>query len=536
MQKDRSNINFKKNNKHRSDKTKQSKGNKSFGDQQSSTKDKGPQNKNAQTKRTNNKYKNTYNTSGGPSSKQGENSKPAHSQVRIGQEITLTIRRLGINGEGVGYFKKQVVFVDGALPEEVVICTITDIAPKFATAKLKKIRTASSDRVLPPCPIYSSCGGCQLQHLSYEGQLKEKKDQVIQAFERYTSYTGETLPIKDTVGMEDPWGYRNKGQLQVGKVGDQVIAGLYKQGSHELIDLSECAVQHPKTNEVIQKTKEILQKLNIPVYNERKRTGVIRTIVTRIGFETGQLQLVLVTRTKEIPNLQELLLDLRFALPEVKSIVQNINSSKTSTIFGDETIMLWGEERIEEQLGDLAFSLSPRAFFQLNPIQTKKLYNKVKEYAQLSGSEIVVDAYCGVGTIGLWLADGAKEIRGMDVIPEAIEDARENALKSGVENALYEVGKAETWLPRWVKEGYAPDVIVVDPPRTGCDDQLLKAIIQVKPKRLVYVSCNPSTLAKDCKQLLAAGFELKEVTPYDMFPHTSHVESVILMERRGEPK
>lgn len=464
-------------------------------------------------------------------SKQG---KPSHSQVSVGQEITLTIRRLGINGEGIGYFKKQVVFVDGALPGEVVICDIVSIEPKFATARLKKIRQASPDRVQPPCPVYSSCGGCQLQHLAYEAQLREKKYQVIQAFERYTSYTSETLPIKDTVGMDNPWGYRNKGQLQVGKAGNQVIAGLYKQGSHELIDLSECAVQHPKTNEVIQKTKAILQKLNIPIYNERKRTGVVRTIVTRIGFETGQLQLVLVTRTREIPHLRELLLELRFALPEVKSIVQNVNSAKTSTIFGEETIILWGEERIEEELGELAFSLSPRAFFQLNPIQTKKLYDQVKEYAQLTGEEIVVDAYCGVGTIGLWLADGAKEIRGMDIIPEAIIDARENARKSGVENAIYEVGKAETWLPRWINEGYAPDVIVVDPPRTGCDDQLLRAIIQAKPKRLVYVSCNPSTLAKDCKQLLEAGFELKEVKPFDMFPHTSHVECVVLMSRVEE--
>ncbi|WP_202080950.1 23S rRNA (uracil(1939)-C(5))-methyltransferase RlmD [Caldalkalibacillus salinus] len=448
------------------------------------------------------------------------------SQARIGQEVTITIKRLGINGEGVGYFKKQVVFIDGALPGEVVIATITSIERNYAKAEIKKVREPSPERVKPPCPIYSECGGCQLQHLSYKGQLQEKKDQVIQAFERYTTFTAETLPIADTIGMDNPWGYRNKGQLQVGTAGNDVIAGLYKQGSHELVDLSECAVQHPKTNEVIQKTKDILQKLDIPIYNERKRRGVIRTIVTRIGFETGQLQLVLVTRTKEIPRLKELLLDIRFNCPEVKSVIQNINPSKTSAVFGDETVLLWGDERIEEELGELAFSLSPRAFFQLNPQQTVKLYDKVKAYAALTGEEIVVDAYCGVGTIGLWLADQAKEIRGMDVIPEAIMDARENARKSGVENAIYDIGKAETWLPKWVNEGYRPDVVIVDPPRTGCDDKLLQTIIKVRPQRLVYVSCNPSTLAKDCQQLFKAGFELQALQPVDMFPHTSHVEVV----------
>jgi 23S rRNA (uracil-5-)-methyltransferase RumA len=451
------------------------------------------------------------------------------SQASVGQEVTLTIRRLGINGEGVGYFKKQVVFVDGALPGEVVIAKVERVDPKYATAKIKKIRTKSPDRVQPPCSLYDKCGGCQLQHLSYEGQLREKKDQVIQSFERYTSYTAATLPIRETIGMEDPWSYRNKGQLQVGKAGDEVIAGLYEQGTHNLIDLTECAVQHPKTNEVIHTTKEIIKELEIPIYNERKRTGVIRTIVTRIGFETGQLQLVLVTNTPTIPKLRELLLEIRHRLPEVKSIVHNLNSAKTSTIFGEETNLLWGEERIEESLGDLSFSLSPRAFFQLNPKQTVKLYNKVKEYAGLSGQEIVVDAYCGVGTIGLWLAKDAKEIRGMDIIPEAIIDARENAQRSRVTNAIFEIGKAEVWLPKWVNEGYAPDVVIVDPPRTGCDPKLLETIIKVKPKRLIYVSCNPSTLAKDCKVLLDKGFKLEELQPVDMFPHTSHVECISSM-------
>jgi 23S rRNA (uracil-5-)-methyltransferase RumA len=465
------------------------------------------------------------------SSRQQNPVRKGNAQVRVGQTLTLTIKRLGINGEGIGYFKKQVVFVDGALPDEVVVAKVTKVERNFATADLIQVRTASPDRVQPPCPIYDQCGGCQLQHLAYEAQLKQKKEHVIQAFERYTPYTAQNLPVHDTIGMEHPWAYRNKAQLQVGRRGEQVLAGLYEAGSHRLIDLTDCAVQHPETNRVVQKAKEILKQLDIPIYHERKRTGVVRTIVTRVGFETGELQLVLVTRTKEIPRLQELILELRYALPEVKSIIQNIQPHKSSVIFGEESRVLWGAERIEERLGDLSFSLSPRAFFQLNPEQTVKLYDQVKAYARLSGQEVVIDAYCGVGTIGLWLAKEARQVRGMDVIPEAIDDAKENARKSGIDNAVFEVGKAEVLVPRWKKEGLAIDVMIVDPPRTGCDPKLLQTIIDSKPQRLIYVSCNPSTLAKDCARLLEGGFAIKEVQPFDMFPHTSHVECVVLMSR-----
>ncbi|GGK27988.1 putative RNA methyltransferase YfjO [Caldalkalibacillus thermarum] len=452
-------------------------------------------------------------------------------KVKPGQEVTLTIKRLGINGEGIGYYKKQVVFVEGSLPGEVIVAKIDKVFPNYATAKLKKIRQAAPERITPPCPLYDRCGGCQLQHLDYEAQLEAKKDRVIQAFERYTHLTADTLPIKPTIGMVNPWGYRNKGQLQISTAGNQVMAGLYEPGSHRLVDLSDCMIQHPLINDVVAKVRKIIQHLNIPVYNERKRTGVIRTIMVRVGFQTEQLQLVLITRTEEIPRLKELLLEIRYHIPQLTSIWQNIHPAKSSKIFGKKFKLLWGERHIIERLGDLSFKLSPRAFFQLNPLQTIKMYDQVKAYAALTGQENVVDAYCGVGTIGLWLAREAKEVRGMDTIKEAIEDAKLNAKLNGLANAHFEVGRAETCFPRWLKQGFKPDVIVVDPPRTGCDDQLLHAIVQSQAKRLVYVSCNPSTLAKDCRVLFNAGFKLQEIQPFDLFPHTSHVECCALLMR-----
>ncbi|RBW68146.1 23S rRNA (uracil(1939)-C(5))-methyltransferase RlmD [Bacillus taeanensis] len=447
-------------------------------------------------------------------------------QLKQGQTIPVTIKRLGINGEGVGYYKRKVIFVKGALPGEEVIAEITKPSANHAEANLKKIQKKSQDRVNPPCSIYEQCGGCQLQHLSYEKQLEEKKDIVRQAFERHTNLNPNQLPLKNTIGMNEPWNYRNKSQLQAGKQDDKVIVGLYGEGSHKLIDLSDCMVQHPATNNVTDVVKGILEDLNIPIYNERKRTGVIRTVVTRVGFKTGEIQLVLVTAQKEIPKKELLLEEIKNRLPEVTSVIQNINDKKTSLIFGDESVHLHGKEKISEKLGPISFELSDRAFFQLNPAQTVKLYNAAKRAAKLTGEEKIVDAYCGVGTIGLWLAENAKEIRGMDVIPAAIEDANRNAESHNVKNYKYVVGKAEEWLPKWVKEGWKPDVIVVDPPRTGCDDMFLKTVKKVKSKRFVYVSCNPSTLAKDVQQLLKAGYKLESLQPVDMFPHTAHVEVV----------
>lgn len=454
--------------------------------------------------------------------------------VRITEKQTfpLTIKRLGINGEGVGYFKKQVVFVPGALPGEEVVVEATKVQPKFAEARIKKIRKKSEHRVAPPCPVYEECGGCQLQHLDYRQQLVEKKDIVKQSLERHTKLNVEKLDIRDTLGMENPWNYRNKSQFQVGQRDGKLLAGLYGINSHKLVDIQHCAVQHSATNKATSTVKKILQDLKVSVYNEKTRKGIVRTIVARIGVKTEELQIVLITSQRELPYKDEIVARIKQALPEVTSIVQNVNGQKTSLIFGDETRLLEGREFIQETLGELEFELSARTFFQLNPEQTVNLYNEVKEAAGLTGVEKVVDAYCGVGTIGLWLADGAEEIRGMDVIADSIEDAEKNAERHGISHATYVVGKAEQVLPKWAKEGWKPDVLVVDPPRTGLDQQLLNTILKVKPKKIVYVSCNPSTLAKDIS-VLVSKYKVGYIQPVDMFPQTSHIESVTSLILKG---
>lgn len=439
-----------------------------------------------------------------------------------GQKFPLTIKRLGINGEGIGYFKRNVVFVPGALPGEEITAQVTNIKRNFAEARILKLRKKSPHRQTPPCPIYETCGGCQLQHMTYEQQLVEKRDLVVQALERYLK--GVTVPVENTIGMEDPWYYRNKSQFQTRLKGTKVIAGLFAEGSHQLLDIEQCIVQHPDTTVITNAVKRILEELKIPIYDGKTMKGIIRTIVVRTGVETGEIQLVLITTRSKIPQKELLLEKLKKIDTNLVSIVQNINKEKTSLIFGDETITLYGKDTIHEKLGELAFDLSARAFFQLNPIQTVKLYDEIKRAADLSGKESVVDAYCGVGTIGLWLADQAGELRGMDVIHESVVDAKSNAKKLGV-TAKYVTGTAEKWLDTWSKEDFVPDVLTVDPPRTGLGDSLLKTILAVKPKRFVYTSCNPSTLAKDLQQLTKI-YRIEYIQPVDMFPQTAQVEAV----------
>ena len=442
--------------------------------------------------------------------------------IEEGQKFPLTIKRLGINGEGIGFFKRNVVFVQGALPGEEITAQVTNIKRNFAEARILKLRKPSPHRQTPPCPIYDACGGCQLQHMTYSQQLVEKRDLVIQALERYLK--GVNVKVEKTIGMEDPWYYRNKSQFQTRLKGNKVIAGLFAEGSHQLLDIEQCIVQHPNTTRITNDVKRILEDLKIPIYDGKTMKGIIRTIVVRTGVETGEIQIVLITTRSKIPQKEFLVELIKNLDPKIVSIVQNINKEKTSLIFGEETLTLYGKDTIHEKLGDLSFDLSARAFFQLNPTQTINLYNEIKRAADLTGTESVVDAYCGVGTIGLWLADQAKEIRGMDLIHESVVDAKANAKKLGF-TAKYVTGSAEKWLETWRTDGYTPDVLTVDPPRTGLGEPLIQTILKVKPKRFVYTSCNPSTLAKDLQQLTKI-YKIEYIQPVDMFPQTAQVESV----------
>ncbi|CAM5207598.1 23S rRNA m(5)U-1939 methyltransferase OS=Ureibacillus acetophenoni OX=614649 GN=SAMN05877842_11849 PE=3 SV=1 [Ureibacillus acetophenoni] len=445
--------------------------------------------------------------------------------MEVGQKFPLTIKRLGINGEGVGFFKRNVVFVKGALPGEVVTVKVTNVQKSFAEAEVLNIRTTSPYRQEPSCPVYAECGGCQLQHLTYEGQLKEKRDMVIQSLEKYVKLIADTLDVRQTIGMDDPWYYRNKSSFQVRKEGKRVYAGLYAEGTNKLLNINDCAVQHPLTSKITVGTRKILQKLNISIYDGKSLNGLVRTIVVRSGISTGETQVCLVTTRKELPHKEELIERMLKIDPSIVSITQNVNREKTSLIFGDETITLYGKETIHEKLGELAFDLSSRAFFQLNPEQTVHLYDEIKKAAELTGKETVVDAYCGVGTIGLWLAKDAKEVRGMDVVPESIIDAKKNARNHGFKHAKYYTGTAEEWLEKWRREGFIPDVITVDPPRTGLAPSFIKTVLKIKPKRFVYTSCNPSTFAKDLSELSKL-YKIDYIQPVDMFPQTARVEIV----------
>ncbi|WP_370866573.1 23S rRNA (uracil(1939)-C(5))-methyltransferase RlmD [Saccharibacillus sp. JS10] len=476
-----------------------------------------------------------------------QTSSPADAeQVKVGDVIIVTIKRIGINGEGVGYFRRKAVFIDGAITNEVVKAEVLETQAKFIKAQLIEIEKKSKHRVEPPCPVYGICGGCQLQHISYEGQLIAKLEIVREAFSRYSGLND--LKIKPTLGMDRPWDYRNKAQLQVERrdvkgAKSEIIAGLYEIGSHEIVDISGCPIQHPQVNRAVDKVKNVLAELNIPLSKGDSRGGRsdikdsgqrkgVRTIVVRNGFQSGEIQVTLVTETADLPRQEDLVERLRLELPEMSGLSINVNPFKTPLIFGERTISLWGTEAMNESLGDLNFTLSPRAFFQLNPEQTIKLYETVKAGAALTGKEMVVDAYCGTGTIGLWLAPYAAEVRGIEVIPEAAEDAQRNAERNERSNAQFFAGEAEDLLPRWAKEGLSPDVIVADPPRVGLDRKFLDTVLRTKPSKFVYVSCNPSTLAKDCKVLLDGGYEIQSVQPIDMFPQTSQVECVTVLVRK----
>ncbi|MFJ3390026.1 23S rRNA (uracil(1939)-C(5))-methyltransferase RlmD [Lysinibacillus sp. NPDC086135] len=445
--------------------------------------------------------------------------------MEVGQKFPLTIKRLGINGEGVGFYKRNVVFVKGAIPGEEITAQVTKTQRNFAEAEIVTIRKVSKYRQEAPCLVYNECGGCQLQHMTYEKQLIEKRDIVIQALERYAKPLANTVEVRKTLGMDNPWNYRNKSQYQVRKEGKRVYAGLFAEGSNKLLNINDCLVQHPITSKITVATRKILQKLNITIYDGRTLDGLVRTIVVRTGIRTDETQVVLVTTRKEIPHQAELIARIKKIDPSIVSIAQNINREKTSLIFGDETIVLDGKETIHEELGELAFDLSARAFFQLNPTQTVHLYDEIKKAAALTGKETVVDAYCGVGTIGLWLADKAKEVRGMDVIPESIQDARKNARNHGFKHTKYAVGTAESVLAKWRREGFTPDVITVDPPRTGLAPEFIRTVLKLKPKRFVYTSCNPSTLAKDLNDL-SKFYDVEYIQPVDMFAQTAQVECV----------
>ncbi|UGB31292.1 23S rRNA (uracil(1939)-C(5))-methyltransferase RlmD [Metabacillus sp. B2-18] len=429
-------------------------------------------------------------------------------------------------GAGVAKVEGFPIFVENALPDERAKIKVIKVNKGFAFGRLIELHEQSKNRIDAPCPIYSQCGGCQLQHLSYEGQLDFKRKQVEQVLARIGKLDLNKVTVHPTLGMENPWNYRNKAQVPVGEREGGLVAGFYQKRSHDIIDMERCLIQQAENDDVVQAVKTICEKYGIRAYNEEKHKGWLRHIMVRYGLVTSEIMVVFVTRTADFPHKSEVITEITNQLPQVKSVVQNINNKKTNVIFGDETNVLWGEEYIYDKIGDVKFAISARSFYQVNPEQTKVLYDKALEYAELTGEESVIDAYSGIGTISLFLAQKAKKVFGVEIVPEAIEDAKRNAELNGIANAEFAVGEAEVVIPEWYKQGNQADVIVVDPPRKGCDEALLKTILDMKPGKVVYVSCNPGTLARDLQVLELGGYKTVEVQPVDMFPHTTHVECI----------
>ena len=448
-----------------------------------------------------------------------------NAPVKKNDIMEVMIEDLTHEGAGVARVDGYAIFVPQALVGERVNIKVVKVNKGYGFGRLLEVIEKSVDRVEEaPCPIFKQCGGCQLQHLSYSGQLKQKQKQVQDVIERIGKITD--VKVHPTLGMENPWRYRNKAQVPFAEREGGLVAGFYQKGSHEIIDMNSCLIQHDENDKVVQVVKEIAGKLGIRGYDEEKHKGTLRHVVARYGVNTGQLMIVLVTRSQELPNKKELLAEIKNKIPHVTSIVQNINAKRTNVIFGDKTVVLSGEEYIYDTIGDVKFAISARSFYQVNPEQTKVLYDKALEYVKLTGKETVIDAYCGIGTISLFLAQKAHHVYGVEIVPEAIDDAKRNAKLNGMDNVDFAVGEAEKVIPWWYAQGIHADTIVVDPPRKGCDEALLETIIKMKPGRVVYVSCNPATLARDLRVLEDGGFKTVEVQPVDMFPHTTHCEAV----------
>lgn len=446
--------------------------------------------------------------------------------LRKNDDIILEITGLTSEGSGVGRFEGFAVFVPYTLPGETVSAHIIKVTSSYAVGKLNELILCSPDRTEPLCPTYLKCGGCSLQHMSYEAQLVFKQGVVRDALERIGGLSG--IEVKPAIGMDDPSRYRNKGSFPFASVDGKTCWGLYAQRSHRLIEMDDCIIERECTVKAAKATAEWADRYSVSPYDEITGSGILRHVVTR---ECSEGTAVCVVTTGELPHEDELISIIRKGLPSVKSIVHNINSRNTNVICGDRNRLLWGSSAVVERLNGLDFEVSQESFLQVNPVQTKRLYSLAVDGLNLSGSETVADIFCGIGTITLMLAKKASNAIGIEYVKRAVEDARKNAVINGIENAEFHCGAAEEILPRLIDEGRRLDCVVLDPPRKGADSAVLNAIAASGAKRVSYISCNPATLARDVKILSEHGYNVESVQPVDMFPFTRHVETVVLLSK-----
>lgn len=450
------------------------------------------------------------------------------------EEYILDIVSQGYEGEGVAKIDSYPIFIEGALKGEKVKVKIVKVNKNFAYGKLLEVIEKSEGRVEPKCKYFKKCGGCKLQHMNYETQLDFKWERVKDCIKKIGGLSEDL--VEYPIGMEEnPYKYRNKVQLPIGMDKSKPVLGFYAPRSHDIIDIEECLIQEEDSNKISKITREWIEEFNImPAFVDGKfnKKGFLRHVMIRKGFKTGEVMVVIVATRKDLKHIDELIKKLEFHVEGLKSVVLCVNAKDTNVILTPECYTLWGEDYIQDYIGDFKFNISPLSFFQVNPMQTEVLYNKALEYAELTGKETVFDAYCGTGSITLFLSQKAKKVYGVEIVEPAIINARENAKMNNVSNTEFFVGKSEEVIPKLIKEGVKADVIVVDPPRKGCDIKLLKAIGETKPERVVYVSCDPSTLARDLKILDELGYKTEKVQPVDMFPQTAHIENIAKLVRK----
>lgn len=447
-------------------------------------------------------------------------------QVSIGERFPLTIKKLGVEGQGIGYYRHKVCFVPGALPNEVVVAEVTAIHDKYLEAKIHRLRQPSPDRVTPRDAYAGIAGGFELEDLAYPAQLKFKQQVVRDALAKFRPRGFRHYQVKATLPAPAPYGYRNKAQFQVRRQAGHLVAGLYQPHSHQVIDLETCAVQMPGTMHVVRAVLQMIDDLAIPVYDEAHHSGIIKTLAVRESLATGELQLAIITNTPKLIHKHALLARIAAELPAVVSVVQNVNPGDTPLVWGDTTIPLAGQSYITESLMGLDFHLSARSFLQLNPAQTENLYEATARALDLTPDDTLIDAYAGIGTIGLALASRVKQVYGMETIPAAVDDANANAQLNGISNAEYTLGAAEDLLPKWRQAGRHFDALVVDPPRTGLDNQLIETILAEKPAKFAYVSCNMASLARNLTRLVPT-YQVAYIQPVDMLPQTPRCEAVV---------
>lgn len=445
--------------------------------------------------------------------------------------VTVRIEDMGTDGEGIGKVNGFTLFIKDALIGDVVEAKLMKVKKNYGYARLMNIITPSPDRVEPKCPVYRQCGGCQIQALAYQAQLKFKEHKVRGNLERIGGFTD--ILLEPIVGMENPYHYRNKAQFPVGTdKNGEIVTGFYAGRTHDIIPNTKCYLGAEVNEEILHVVLEYMKKYNISAYNETTGKGLVRHVLIRTGFTSGEIMVCIVVNGKKLPRAEKLVDEL-VKLEGMTSITLNVNEKRTNVILGEEVRLLWGTTFIQDNIGNITYRISPLSFYQVNPVQTRKLYETALEYADLKGEETVWDLYCGIGTISLFLAQKAKMVYGVEIVPQAIEDARENAELNGIDNAKFYVGKAEEVLPElYEKEGICADVIVVDPPRKGCDEKCLETIVKMQPDRVVYVSCDSATLARDLRYLCERGYEVIKGRACDMFPMTTHVETVVMLSHK----